>query len=87
MSYVLLIYPRTDPLVGRIRRRYDPTVDVVEPHIPVVYPVPESVGRERLISHVQTVAGDCRPFEIRLGGLLRSRDHWLFLTLTQGARA
>jgi len=88
MYYVLLIYPEVDAdLVGRIRRRYDPTVDVIGPHITVVFPVPESVGRERLISHVQPVAGDCRPFEIRLGGLRRSRDHWLFLTLTQGSES
>ncbi len=81
MHYVLLIYPRADAaLVGRIRRKYDPTVDVVRPHMPVVYPVPESVGRDSLISHIQAVTADCRPFEIRLGGLCKSPDHWLFLT-------
>ena len=30
---------------------------------------------------------DCRPFEIRFGGLCRSPDHWLFLTLTQGSNS
>jgi 2'-5' RNA ligase len=85
MHYVLLIYPTVgEDLVGRIRRTYDPTVDVVRPHVPVVYPVPESLGRERLVAHIQTVVAGSRPFEIRFGGLCKSPDHWLFLTLAQG---
>jgi len=52
----------------------------------VVYPVPESVGRERLISHVQAALAGFRPFDIRLGGLCGSPDQWLFLTLAQGCQ-
>jgi 2'-5' RNA ligase len=85
MYYVLLIYPSVDEaLVGAIRRRYDPTVDVIAPHVPVVYPVPGGVGRDPLISHVRDVTRACAPFEIRLGALHRSADHWLFLTPVDG---
>jgi hypothetical protein len=85
MYYGLLIYPSVDEaLVGAIRRKYDPTVDVVAPHVPVVYPVPGGVGRDLLISHVRNVTPACAPFEIRLGGLRRSPDHWLFLTPVDG---
>jgi len=85
MAYVVLIYPHVDEaLVGRIRRAYDPTVDVVRPHIPVVYPVPESIGLDRLAAHIAAVLEDWPPFEIRLSGLVRSRDHWLFLTPDHG---
>jgi hypothetical protein len=88
MFYVLLIYPNLDEsLVGRLRRRYDPTTDVIQPHVAVVFPVPESVGRDSLISHIEAVTADWRPFEIRLGGLNKSPDHWLFLTLTQGCES
>jgi hypothetical protein len=88
MYYVLLIYPSVDEdLVGAIRRKYDPTVDVIAPHVPVVYPVPGGVGRDLLISHVQSVTPACTPFEIRLGALHRSADHWLFLTPVNGNEA
>ena len=86
MHYVLVIYPRVDEaLVGTIRRKYDPTVDVIAPHLPVVYPVPESIGLDRLSSHIGSVAADTPPFDIRLGRLNRSSDHWLFLTPARGA--
>jgi 2'-5' RNA ligase len=86
MYYVLLIYPDSvdQALAGRIRRQYDPTVDVIAPHVPVVYPLPGGVGRDLLISHVRNVALGCTPFEIRLGALHRSADHWLFLTPVDG---
>jgi hypothetical protein len=85
MSYGLLIYPEVDEsLFGSIRRTYDPTVDVIGPHIPVVYPVPESLGRQRLIAHIDGVLETCSPFEVSFGGLTRSPDHWLFLTLGRG---
>lgn len=88
MSYVVLIYPRVDEdLVARIRRTYDPTVDLVRPHIPVVFPVGESIGVGQLGAHVAAVVNDWAPFEIRFGGLVRSRDHWLFLTLGRGNEA
>lgn len=68
-----------------IRRKYDPTVAVVAPHITVLFPVPESVGKADLISHLEDVCARRSSFEIRLGGFHRSDDHWLFLTLVQGA--
>lgn len=86
MYYVLLTYPKNvdEALVGRIRRQYDPTVDVIAPHVPVVYPVPDEVGRDLLIAHVRNVTLGCAPFEIRLGALHQSADHWLFLTPVSG---
>ena len=86
MYYGLHICPNSvdEALVGRIRRQYDPTVDVIAPHVPVVYPVPDGVGRDLLISHIRNVTLACAPFEIRLGALHRSADHWLFLTPVDG---
>jgi 2'-5' RNA ligase len=71
--------------IDAIRNEYDPTVAVVKPHITVIFPVPERVGEARLIRHVENVLRDWSPFEIQLGGLHKSRDHWLFLTLKAGA--
>jgi 2'-5' RNA ligase len=88
MYYALVFYPRFDPdparAIGAIRREYDPTSAFVEPHVTVLFPVPAGVGEGRLIDHIGRVLAAWRPFEIRLGGLHRSRDHWLFLTLSEG---
>jgi 2'-5' RNA ligase len=90
MHYALVFYPQLDSelreAIGRIRRRYDPTADRSEPHITIVFPVPEAVGEAELVSHIEDVLGDWRPFEVELGGFHKSRDHWLFLALATGER-
>ena len=90
MHYALVFYPQLDSelseAIGRVRREYDPTADHSEPHITIVFPVPDAVGETELVSHIEGVLGDWRPFEIRLGGFHKSRDHWLFLALATGKR-
>lgn len=88
MYYALNFYPHLGAelaeSIDAIRRQYDPTSGFTKPHITVLFPVPASVGEGRLISHIQNVLSEWRPFEIRLGGFHKSRDHWLFLTLKDG---
>jgi len=72
------------PLPCRARPRAVGVVAALAPHVPVVYPVPDGVGRDLLISHIRNVTLACAPFEIRLGALHRSADHWLFLTSVDG---
>ena len=88
MYYALSFYPRLSAelseSIDAIRKEYDPTYSFTKPHITVMFPVPGSLGEGRLISHIQNVLSNCGPFEIVLGGLHKSHDHWLFLTLTEG---
>jgi len=88
MYHALLYYPPLDPQlsvqIDAIRRQHDPTVDVVRPHITVVFPIPDTVGESQLVAHIDDVLRERRPFEIRFGGLHKSPDHWLFLTLAEG---
>lgn len=88
MYYTLNIYPQLSAELAQsidaIRRKHDPTVGFAKPHITVLFPVPDSVGEPRLISHIQSVLSSWNPFRIRLGGFHKSQDHWLFLTLTEG---
>lgn len=87
MYYALVLYPEVETeRINDIRRKYDPTFDVIGPHVTVLFPVPETVGEVELASHIESVLGNCKAFEIRLGGLVRSNDHWLFLTLQEGER-
>ena len=87
MYYGLVLYPEVE--IGRIqeiRRKYDPTFDVIGPHVTVLFPVPEAVGEAELVSHIENVLGNWKAFETRLGGFVKSHDHWLFLTLQKGER-
>jgi len=84
LSYDPQLGAELSELIGAIRKAHDPTFAFSKPHITVLFPVPGSVGEERLIGHIQSVLDDCEPFDIRLEGFHKSRDHWLFLTLTEG---
>ena len=89
MHYVLVFYPQLEPglaeSIHRIRRTYDPTAELIKPHVTIMFPVPDSEGEQQLISHIQTVLSDWHPFEVRFGGLHKSHDYWLFLKLVDGA--
>lgn len=88
MHFALVLYPQLDSRLSeaivRMRSKYDPTADHSEPHITIVFPVPDTVGETELISHVEEVLEGREPFEIELGGFHRSRDHWLALRLCEG---
>lgn len=89
MHYALTIYPELSAelsdAIRAIRAKYDPTARFVGPHITVLFPVPDRVGKEQLIDHIAAVLRDQSPFDITLGGFHKSRDHWLFLILQDGA--
>jgi 2'-5' RNA ligase len=88
MHYTLGFYPRLEEelaaSIDAIRRVHDPTWGYVKPHVTVLFPVPDSVGESRLSDHIESVLKDRGPLDIRFGGLHKSRDHWLFLTLAEG---
>lgn len=86
MYYALVLYPEL-PLerIQAIRERYDPTAQVIAPHITLLFPVPERVGRDRLASHVRGVLHAYPPFDVTLAGFHRSPDHWLLLMVDRGA--
>jgi 2'-5' RNA ligase len=68
-----------------IRKEYDPTSEVVHPHVTVVFPVPDVVTESSLVDHIDDVLSNHGAFEIQFGGFRKSRDHWLFLELAKGA--
>jgi 2'-5' RNA ligase len=85
MFYALVHYPNIDvKLINEFRRKYDPHVALINPHITFVFLVPESVGEGNLISHIESILNHWQPFPIRLKGLQKAWDHWLFLILAEG---
>ena len=86
MYYALVSFPKADTTsIDRLRRKYDPMVDLIEPHLTVIFPVPESLGKRELVNHCAAVLQGWRPFPVVAGQLVKTPDHWLFLTLRQGA--
>jgi 2'-5' RNA ligase len=83
--YALVHYPDIDTgRINQFRERYDPQVDLIGPHITVVFPVEESVGEQSLASHIESILSGWEPFPIRLKGLLQSRDDHFFLLVEEG---
>jgi 2'-5' RNA ligase len=70
--------------IGSFRRAYYPTAHLVKPHLTLVFPVPAAIGRDAFRDHVREVVSRTRAFDIRLRGLDKSWDHWLFLAVAQG---
>jgi len=85
MFYALVHYPGIDTRrINDFRRKYDPPANLIEPHITFIFLVPESVGETNLVRHIESVLSDWRTFPIRLKGLQKAWDHWLFLILAEG---
>jgi 2'-5' RNA ligase len=86
MFYAIVHYLDIDTSqINQLRKKFDPQADLIAPHITVVFPVPESVGEQRLASHIDSVVRGWQPFPIRLKGLLKSWDDCLFLLLADGS--
>ena len=85
MDYALVHYPAVETQrIDALRRKYDPQVDLIAPHITLMFPLPSSMGESTLVSHLEHVLNGCRPFPIHIQGLEESADHYLFLVLQEG---
>jgi hypothetical protein len=44
MLYALVHYPTVDVgSINQLRKKYDPQIDLIEPHLTLVFPVPASI--------------------------------------------
>lgn len=85
MYYGLVYFPNIDSShIDQFRIIFDPTYDLIEPHITILFPVPDTVGIESLVEHIKHVLENWVPFHIHIHGFHKSWDHWLFLTLEEG---
>ena len=85
MSYALVHFPTVDVRqIEELRRKYDPQVHLIAPHITIVFPVPHSLCKSRLASHIVNVLRCFKQFSISLQGLEQSWDNCLFLLLQDG---
>ena len=85
MVYALVHYPSIDTQqIDELRRKYDPQVDLIAPHITVIFPLSDEMDEPVLVSHIRDVLRGWRRFPIHLRGLAQSWDNYLFLLLEEG---
>ncbi|HVG19109.1 MAG TPA: 2'-5' RNA ligase family protein [Blastocatellia bacterium] len=85
MIYALVHYPNAGARrINAFRKKYDPQVELIEPHITLMFPVPESIGEDKLVHHLHSVLSGRQPFPIHLRGLHKSPDDCLFLLVQEG---
>ena len=84
--YALVCYPEINTeKIEKLRRKYDPTFNLMAPHITIIFPVPASIGKMNLTKHIKQVLARWRPFNAHIAGLKKSWDNWLFLILEKGS--
>ncbi|HJZ79528.1 MAG TPA: 2'-5' RNA ligase family protein [Pyrinomonadaceae bacterium] len=85
MPYALIHYPAADlRLIDGLRSKYDPQFRLIAPHITIMFPAPDSIGERSLVAHIESVSHRWESFPIRLKGLQKSWDEYLFLLLNKG---
>jgi len=85
MIYALVHYPKIDvQRINQFRKKYDPQVDLIEPHITLMFPISESIGEGNLVNHLEHVLSHWQSFPIHLQGLEKSWDDYLFLLIQEG---
>jgi 2'-5' RNA ligase len=85
MYYAVVYYPELDrDKVDPFRQKHDPYAALIAPHLPFVFPVPDSIGEEALVAHLEHVLSAWPPFDVHLSGFEKSWDHWLLLVAKEG---
>lgn len=85
MFYALVYYPQIDHQgFQAFRRKYEPYSALLPEHLPVVFPVPESIGYKNLVDHIEKVLEKWTLFDIHISGHTKTWDHWLMLLLQEG---
>lgn len=85
MYYALVFYPRIEHKgFHTFRYRYEPYATLMPEHLPLIFPVPESVGLDSLMFHIGDVLQKWKAFNIHLCNLELSWDNWLTLGAEEG---
>ena len=83
--YGVVYFPKLNyaPL-NEFRKKYDPTFDLIEDHVTIVFLIPDTFNLQELKDQIGNVVKKWRSFDIHISGLSKSWDHWLFLTIKEG---
>ena len=86
----IMIFPKFDnmEIIDEIRRKNDPLVDKVSPHITLIYPFKKDIGTKEIERWLDAALRDIKIFNIELQGFSKQENqfgNYLFLDIKQGA--
>ena len=85
MYYGLVYFPKKELIsINKIRKKYDPTYSIIAPHLTILFPVPSSIGKLKIIKYISNVLENQPPIKIHFDDYKKSWDHWLLLTIKEG---
>jgi 2'-5' RNA ligase len=85
MFYALVYFPEIESKeFHEFRNKYEPFAGCIPEHIPLVFPVQDTINEDQLKDHIANVLNDFNPFDIHISGYYNSPDQWLFLVLKEG---
>lgn len=85
----IMIFPEFENIhvINDIREKYDPLVDLVLPHITLVFPFGSELTNEEISLYLKDSLRDIHPFRIELEGFSKQEEKtekYLFLNVVQG---
>lgn len=82
----ILIFPKFKNIeeIEKLRKKYDPLVNCIGPHITLVFPFVSEISTSELEKHLKSKLRRIGPFKIRLQEITGTVDRFLFLNVKEG---
>ena len=87
----IMIFPEFDNMevIDKIREQYDPSANLVRPHITIVFPFDSDSSNEELKAVLENRLQSVKSFKLEMAGVRKHEDrfgNYLFLEVTQGEK-
>jgi 2'-5' RNA ligase len=70
--------------INVLRAKYDPLVDLIPPHVTLVFPFESNITTEALTEHLKQSTVGLKPFQIVVKGVTGAQKEYLFLNVKVG---
>jgi hypothetical protein len=83
--FALIYYPGIkNDRFHTLREKYEPFSSLLPEHLPLIFPIPDSIGLKKLEKHINRTLTQWKPFKVHFHGLQKTWDQWLSLVLKEG---
>lgn len=70
--------------INLLRKKYDPAVNNVAPHITLVFPFESNIAASDIKKHIENNIQGIKPFKVKLQGISAESKNYLFLNVING---
>lgn len=71
-------------LINALRSKYDPLVNLIPPHVTLVFPFESAITTDTLTDHLKASISGLKPFTIAMAGVTGAEEGYLFLNVKVG---